>query len=160
MTRNRLILPLIALMLGASACICNPLSWFSNPGGQRTSDNKPVFNGTSVVSMTTSKGIDANGCPLVTATSFHASEDIVYAVAKVRGLHANTALFARWIPKNGGNGDIEDSQIIKADRNYDQDVCVNFDLQPLGSYHFKAGPYTVTIYINGNPADTVNFNVQ
>lgn len=160
MFRNRWIVALVALALAASACICNPLSWFSGSGGQTKVDNKPVFNGVSVVSMTTAKGIDGNGCPVAQATDFHASEDIVYAVAKVRGLRQNTALFARWVPKNGKDSDIEDSRIVTADRQYSDDVCVNFDLQPLGSYHFKAGQYTVTLFINGDPAQSVNFNVK
>ncbi len=160
MIRNRWLVPLAVLMLTASACICNPLSWFSNPNAQRNADNKAVFNGVSIAAMTTSKGIDGNGCPMATTNSFHASEDIVYAVAQVRGLHANTALFARWVPKNGKQSDIEDSRIVTADRNYTSDVCVNFDLQPLNNTHFIKGSYTVTIYINGNPADSTTFTVN
>lgn len=160
MIRNRWLLPLIMFALAASACICNPLSWFSNPGAQTKRDNQPVFNGVSIASLTTAKGINANGCAVSETRDFHASEDIVYAVAKVRGLRQNTALFARWVPKNGKQSDIEDSSIVNADRTYPDNTCVNFDLQPLGSNHFKAGTYTVTIYINGNPAQSVDFNLR
>ncbi len=160
MSRNRWLLPFIVLALASSACICNPLSWFSNPAGQAKRDDQPVFNGTSIASLTTAKGIDANGCPLAETRTFNASEDIIYAVAKVKGLRQNTALFARWVPKNGKQSDIEDSRIVNADRAYPDNTCVNFDLQPLGSNHFKAGTYTVTIYINGNPAQSVDFTLK
>jgi hypothetical protein len=64
-------------------------------------------------------------------------------------------MFARWFRDDEP---IEDSTAVTADRDY-QDTYVEFHLENLES-RMETGDYSVQLFVNGNPVETVDFRVE
>lgn len=97
--------------------------------------------------------VDANGCPVNTTDTFY-STDTIYAGFERSQIPSGTGIFAR-LSQDGQA--LEDTDEITADR--DLTGCVWFEFRPTGARGFEPGRYTVDFYINGNPADQIDFEV-
>ncbi len=98
--------------------------------------------------------IDRNGCPVNQTASFAANED-VYIVAPNTDVPAGTSVFVR-LYHNGTP--VEDAPEIQADQDY-QNTCINFVFEPVDG-DFDPGSYEAEFFINGNPADTIGFEIR
>ena len=98
--------------------------------------------------------VDRDGCPVDTTDTFRPSEDI-YVVAPSSDIPAGTAVFVRLYHENTP---IEDAPEIQADQDY-QNTCINFVFEP-DDGPFDTGSYEAEFYVNGNAAESVQFEVR
>jgi hypothetical protein len=98
--------------------------------------------------------IDRDGCPVETTNVFSPSED-VFVVAPSSDIPAGTAVFVRLYHEDTP---IEDAPEIQADQDY-QNTCINFVFEP-NDGSFDPGSYEAEFFINGNSADSVQFEIQ
>ncbi len=125
--------------------VSTPVS--NSPSGQAANDNIQLGR---VVSAT---GVDRDGCATSTASRFDADDDI-FVVAEDSDIPAGTQVFVR-LYRDGQP--VEDAPEITADQDY-TNSCVNFVFEPLED--FQAGNYEAEFVINGNAADSVQFQVR
>lgn len=116
----------------------------NEPAGQSAS---PVRLGQPVVSP----AVDRDGCPVDT-TDFLSVSDDVYIVAPNSDVPAGTSVFVRLYHEDTP---IEDAPEIQADTDY-TNTCINFVFEPIDG-NFDPGDYEAEFFINGNPAESVNF---
>ncbi|HBY95028.1 MAG: hypothetical protein M5U01_13550 [Ardenticatenaceae bacterium] len=101
------------------------------------------------------RSVGQSNRPQDTTDTFNQNAPIIYVVAQIQRLDAGTSVFARW-SRNGQP--FEDTPTITADRDY-TNTWLEFHIQSeRGS--FEPGNYTVTIFVNGNPAVTKDFVVR
>lgn len=99
--------------------------------------------------------MDDDGCPVDETMTFLRSQ-AVYVFA-IGAFPRDTDLFARLIYDGVP---IEDTDLITADRNYDE-VCANFVFEPtLAVEVFDRGPYNVEFFVNGFSAGSVHFIIE
>lgn len=98
--------------------------------------------------------VDSAGCPVNITDDFETSEDI-YIVAPDSDIPEGSSVFVRLYHENTA---VEDAQEIVADRDY-QNTCINFVFEPIGA-PFDEGDYTAEFYVNGNVADSVDFQIR
>lgn len=137
---------LLLLVLSVSAC---------GFGNQRAQDNAELTRGVEIERIVTAEGIGQGNAPVQETSTFDASQDYIYVVAEVARLDAGTTMFARW---SRDGQPLEDSQPVSADRDY-QDTYVEFHLENLED-RMEPGDYSVQLFVNGNPAEAVDFRVQ
>lgn len=118
-------------------------------------DTTIVDDGIELGRVVTATNIDRNGCA-TDVTSTFAPGDIVYVVAENSDVTEGTAVFVRWYLDNEL---YEESDQIVADQDY-QDTCINFTLEPDQLDQLRSGSYEAEFIINGNPANTVAFQVR
>jgi len=118
-------------------------------GSDNTSDNIEIGN------VVTTSAVDMNGCPTDTRADFEPGEE-VYVVAEDSDFPAGTSVFVR-LYREGTP--LEDAPEIQADRDY-TNSCVNFIFEPTAGQEFDPGNYQAEFIVNGNSADTVNFEVR
>ncbi|MAS38198.1 MAG: hypothetical protein CL610_29650 [Anaerolineaceae bacterium] len=114
------------------------------PGAENIQIGNPV----------TALSLDRDGCAVDTTSQFSGREPI-YVVAPDADIPAGTGVFVRLY--QDGNA-VEDTTEIRADQDY-QNTCLNFVFEPV-EMSLDPGTYEAEFYINGNPADTVSFEVQ
>jgi hypothetical protein len=119
-----------------------------NVGSQTVDENIQLGR---VVSAT---GIDRDGCATSTTTAFETSEP-VYVVAEGSDVPSGTSVFVRLYHEGQP---IEDAPEITADQDYN-DTCINFVFEPEGSA-FDPGNYEAEFIVNGNPADSITFEIR
>ncbi len=124
-------------------------------GDEREAENEPLTSGAQFGEVVTAEGIGANNAPVAVTDSFSASQDFIYVVAEVQSLEAGTTMFARW---SRDGEPFEDSAEVTADRDY-EDTYVEFHLENLQN-NFEDGDYSVQIFVNGNPAEEVEFTID
>jgi hypothetical protein len=117
-------------------------------GGEVLNENVALG---SVVSAT---GIDRNGCATETTSTFDNS-DSVYVVAEDSDVPRGTSVFVRLYHEGTP---IEDAPEITADQDYDN-TCINFVFEPEGAA-FDPGSYEAEFIVNGNPANSISFEIQ
>jgi hypothetical protein len=100
------------------------------------------------------EGVDSDGCPLDVTSDFEDSED-VYIIAPDSFIPEGTSIFVRLYHENTA---VEDTREIVADRDYES-TCINFVFEPSGA-PFDEGDYTAEFYVNGNVADSIDFQIQ
>lgn len=111
--------------------------------------------GVEIQRFAVSLDMDDDGCPVDETTAFLRSQ-AVYVFA-IGAFPRDTDLFARLIYDEVP---IEDTDIITADRNYDE-VCANFVFEPtLAAEVFDRGPYSVEFFVNGLSAGSVHFTIE
>lgn len=98
-------------------------------------------------------GVDSAGCPAGGTGLFYPDEP-VYVALEESSLPRGTELYARL---NYEGRPIEDSQPIRADR--DLQSCAWFVFEP-GRGGFDPGQYSAEIFVNGQRADQVSFEVR
>ena len=139
---------LVTLLL--SAC-----GLFNSAAREREEDNAALTQGADFGQIVTAEGVGANNSPIEVTDTFNSSQDFIYLVAEANYLESGTTMFARWSYEGEP---FEDSTAVTADRDY-QDTFVEFHLENLTS-SMDEGDYSVQLFVNGNPVETVNFTVQ
>jgi hypothetical protein len=122
---------------------------------ERQEDNAPLTQGAEFGEIVTAEGIGANNRPVEVTDTFNASQDFIYLVAEANYLEAGTTMFARWFYEDEP---FEDSTAVTADRDY-ENTYVEFHLENLTD-NMEEGNYSVQLFVNGNPVETVDFTVQ
>ncbi|MDX1520468.1 MAG: hypothetical protein R3264_02475 [Anaerolineae bacterium] len=147
-TRHIFYVSVIALfMLGCG--------FFGSAAQERQEDNERVFGGTKLGKVVMAEGVGSQNTPVGVTNSFSSSQDFIYVVAEAEQIEAGTSLFARW-SKDGEP--FEDSSEVVADSDY-ENTYVEFHLENLTD-RMEEGDYSVQIFVNGNPAEEVDFTVQ
>ncbi|HLU11502.1 MAG TPA: hypothetical protein VK003_17640 [Oceanobacillus sp.] len=111
--------------------------------------------GVTITRFASALSTDADGCPLDETSTYRRSQDInVFAIgAFPRGTTVFARMYYDGVP-------VEDTDMLIADRNYD-DVCVYFIFEPtIGAEVFDRGPYRIEFYVNEVLAGSVNVVVQ
>jgi hypothetical protein len=124
-----------------------PASSFDDSGNE---------GGVQLGNLVTALNIDQNGCPVEPTNSFRRSDDI-YVVVEDSDIPQGTTVFARLFREGSP---VEDADVITADRDYDN-TCIYFAFEATDTAEvLEAGDYSAQIIVNGNPGETVNFEVQ
>lgn len=100
----------------------------------------------------TAVDVDQNGCPVETTNEFY-SDEIIYAGVERSSIPSGTSLFMRLYYEGQ---EIEDTPEIRADQ--DTVSCIWFEFEPTGA-GFEPGRYEAELVVNGNPVDSVAFQV-
>jgi len=140
---------LLSLLL-LSAC-----GLFGGAAQERQEENAPLTQGADFGEIVLAEGIGANNSPVEVTDTFSASQDFIYLVAEANYLEAGTTMFARWSYEGDA---FEDSTAVTADRDY-ENTYVEFHLENLTD-SMEEGDYSVQLFVNGNPVETVDFTVQ
>lgn len=128
---------------------------FDNAAEERQEQNEPLTQGADLGNVVTAEGIGANNEPVAITDRFSASQDFIYVVAEADYIEQGTTMFARW---SRDGEPFEDSSAVTADRDY-TDTYVEFHLENLQD-QMETGQYSVQLFVNGNPVETVNFTVE
>ena len=122
---------------------------------ERQEENEALAQGADFGEIVLAEGIGANNQPIAVATTFSSSQDFIYLVAEATYLKAGTTMFSRW---SFEDEPFEDSTAVTADRDY-EDTYVEFHLDNLTA-SMEKGNYSVQLFVNGNPVETLEFTVQ
>lgn len=122
---------------------------------ERQNENAAITEGVQLGQVVTAQGIGEKNAPVEVTDTFNASQDFIYVVAEADHIDQGTTLFARW-SRNGEP--FEDSSEITADRDYDN-TYIEFHLENLEN-SMETGDYSVQLFANGNPIETVDFQVE
>jgi hypothetical protein len=141
------------LLLGALVILGCGL--FNNPANDRLEENQELTQGAVLGQVVTAEGIGAGNAPVEVTDTFNSSQDFIYVVAEAQRIEQGTSMFARWLREGEP---FEDSTEVVADRNY-EDTYVEFHLENLQA-SMEPGDYSVQLFVNGNPVETVDFTVQ
>jgi hypothetical protein len=150
---QRILLPLLVTVL--LALVASGCALLDSAARERQQENRPLTQGVTLGDVVTAEGIGEGNRPLQVTDTFSSSQDYIYVVAEADHIDQGTTMFARWF-RNGEP--FEDSSTITADRDYDN-TYVEFHLEDLQS-RMETGDYSVTLFVNGNPAETAEFTVQ
>jgi hypothetical protein len=118
-------------------------------------DSNTVSDNIEIGNVVTTSAVDMNGCPTDLRADFEPGEQ-VYVVAENSDFPAGTSVFVRLYHEGAA---LEDAPEIQADRDYNNS-CVNFIFEPTFGQAFDPGNYQAEFIVNGNSADTVNFEVR
>lgn len=142
------ILALLALTLAGCGL-------FGGAQRERQSENEAITQGVSLGRVVMAEGIGEQNAPIGETDTFNASQDFIYVVAEADSIEAGTTMFARW----SRDGDpFEDSSELTADRDY-SNTYIEFHLENLEN-RMEPGDYSVQLFANGNPVETVDFRVE
>lgn len=125
----------------------SPSNNTNSPSNQAADDDIQIGR------VVSASGVDRDGCPTSSASTFDSNDDI-YVVAEDSTIPAGTSVFVR-LYREGQP--VEDAPEITADQDY-TNSCVNFVFEPLED--FEAGDYEAEFIINGNAAESVQFEVR
>ena len=144
------------------------LGWqlFGNRGESATTDNPandtvqedrevgaPATNPT-VGDVIVSSNIDGEGCPARETDTFD-QNDTIYVGAVNSDIPMGTDVFARLY---FDGQPLEDSDVITADADYS---CLAFAFEATsGAEVLDSGSYEAQLFVNGNPGDSVSFEVR
>jgi len=157
--RKRYLILAVALLvvIVAGACICGQCSNpFSRPEQERQEENVPIISGADLEEVVMARGIGENNRPIGITDSFSDSEDVIYCVVKANRIDAGTSFYARWVYEGEP---FEDTPTITADRDY-ADTYIEFHIEPKDFGVLKRGDYSCKIYVNGNPGQTMEFEIN
>ena len=98
--------------------------------------------------------MDDNGCPTDNAGHFFSDEQIY--VSFLRKARSQQGRRCSRLLREGSP--VEDTDPIRSDR--DIRSCVWFVFEPTGSGGLEPGNYEVQIFVNGDQADAVEFEVR
>ena len=139
---------------------------FGNRGADSTAENQnqntvqenpnagePASN-PSLSNVVAASNVDREGCPADTGTSFDRSDTIYIGVIN-SDIPQGTDMFARLYYEGQP---IEDTDLITADADYS---CVAFAFEATnGAEVLESGSYEAQLFVNGNPGDSVSFDVR
>jgi hypothetical protein len=128
---------------------------FGGAERERREDNVQITEGVELGRVVTAEGIGSNNAPIEITNRFNASQDFIYVVAEADYIERGTSLFARWY-RDGEP--FEDSSEITANQDY-RDTYIEFHLENL-QREMEKGDYSVQIFVNGNPVESVDFTVE
>ena len=122
---------------------------------ERQNENTAITEGVSLGQVVTAEGVGEENAPVEVTDTFNSSQDFIYVVAEADHIAEGTTLFARW---SRAGEPFEDSSEIVADRDYNN-TYLEFHLENLEN-SMETGDYSVQIFANGNPIETVDFQVE
>jgi hypothetical protein len=128
---------------------------FGGSERERQEDNVRITEGIELGRVVTAEGIGADNAPINVTDRFNASQDFIYVVAQAEYIERGTSLFARWY-RDGEP--FEDSSEITANQDY-RNTYIEFHLENL-QREMEEGDYSVQIFVNGNPVESVDFTVE
>jgi hypothetical protein len=128
---------------------------FGGAERERREDNVQITEGVELGRVVTAEGIGSNNAPIEITNRFNASQDFIYVVAEADYIERGTSLFARWY-RDGEP--FEDSSEITANQDY-RDTYIELHLENL-QREMEKGDYSVQIFVNGNPVESVDFTVE
>lgn len=146
----RIAVPLLLVTLLLAGC-----GLFGGAQREREQENEAITEGVDLGRVVMAEGIGENNAPVEETDTFSASQDYIYVVAEADFIEEGTTLFARW---SRDGEPFEDSTEITADQDY-SDTYIEFHLQNLENT-FEEGDYSVQLFVNGNPAEEVDFSIQ
>ncbi len=119
-------------------------------------DTTVVDDGIELGRVVMATNVDRDGCPTSTTSTFPAETDVVYVVAEDSDVTEGTEVFVRWYRE----GQVyEDADAIVADQDY-ENTCIAFTLERDEISTLESGSYEAEFIINGNPADTIAFEIR
>ena len=122
---------------------------------ERQNDNEAITEGARFGDIVMAEGIGEQNAPIEVTDTFNASQDFIYVVAEADYIEQGTTMFARW---SRDGVPFEDSSELTADRDY-SDTYVEFHLENLEN-RMEPGDYSVQLFVNGNPVETIDFQVE
>jgi len=122
---------------------------------ERQNDNEAITEGARFGDIVMAEGIGEQNAPIEVTDTFNASQDFIYVVAEADYIEQGTTMFARW---SRDGEPFEDSSELTADRDY-SDTYVEFHLENLEN-RMEPGDYSVQLFVNGNPVETIDFQVE
>ena len=128
---------------------------FGGAARERQNENEAITEGARFGDIVTAEGIGDQNAPIEVTDTFNASQDFIYVVAEADYIEQGTTMFARW---SRDGEPFEDSSELTADRDY-SDTYVEFHLENLED-RMEPGDYSVQLFVNGNPVETVDFQVE
>jgi hypothetical protein len=128
---------------------------FGGAERERQEENVPITEGVELGRVVTAEGIGEGNAPVEVTDRFSASQDFIYVVAEADYIEEGTTLFARWY-RDGEP--FEDSSEITANQDY-SDTYIEFHLENLED-EMETGDYSVQLFVNGNPVESVEFTVE
>ena len=141
---------LILLAFSATGC-----GLFGGAARERQQQNEAITQGVQLGRVVMAEGIGAQNAPVNETDSFSASQDYIYVVAEADSIERGTTMFARW---SRDGQPFEDSSELTADRDY-TNTYIEFHLKNLEN-SMETGDYSVQLFVNGNPVETVDFKVE
>jgi hypothetical protein len=154
---KKLLPGVMVLLVGVLAVGCQS---FGGSGltstGNNSSQVQQQDSAISVGRLVSSSGLDGDGCPIDSVSSFDRS-DSIYIVAENSDVPAGTDVFAR-LSHEGQP--IEDSVLITADQDY-VNTCIYFEFEATRTAEvLDTGAYEAQLIVNGNPGPSVDFRVE
>lgn len=128
---------------------------FGGAARERQRENEAITQGVQLGRVVMAEGIGAQNAPVNETTTFSASQDYIYVVAEADSIARGTTMFARW---SRDGQPFEDSSELTADRDY-TNTYIEFHLENLEN-SMETGDYSVQLFVNGNPVETVAFQVE
>ena len=128
---------------------------FGGAQRERQQENEAITQGLRLGRVVMAEGIGQRNAPVGETDTFSASQDFIYVVAEADSIEAGTTMFARWSREGEP---FEDSSELTADRDY-SDTYIEFHLENLEN-RMEPGDYSVQLFANGNPVETVDFRVE
>jgi hypothetical protein len=128
---------------------------FGGAERERQEENVQITEGVELGRVVTAEGIGADNAPIEVTDRFSASQDFIYVVAEADYIEEGTSLFARWYRDDEP---FEDSSEITANQDY-RNTYIEFHLENL-EREMEEGEYSVQIFVNGNPVESVDFTVE
>ena len=111
---------------------------------------------TQLGSAVMSRSIGDKNRPTAVTSSFDTWDEVLYCVVHADRIEEGARLYARWSYEGEP---FEDTPEITADREY-TDTYVEFHIAPSDFGALEVGDYTCKIYVNGNPVETVDFEIR
>lgn len=128
---------------------------FGGAARERENDNEAIAEGVDLGEVVMAEGIGQDNEPINETDSFDSSQDYIYLVVEANRIEEGSTFFARWY-RDGEP--LEDSSEITADQDY-EDTYIEFHLENLDD-RFEEGDYSVELFVNGNPMETVEFTIN
>jgi len=128
---------------------------FGGAARERENENEAVTQGVELGRIVMAEGVGEQNAPVNETDTFSASQDFIYVVAEADHIESGSTLYARW---SRGGEPFEDSSEITADRDYNN-TYIEFHLENLED-RMETGDYSVQLFVNGNPVETVDFRVE
>lgn len=128
---------------------------FGGAARERQNENAAITEGVELGQVVMAEGVGEQNAPVEVTDTFNSSQDFIYVVAEADYIEEGTTLFARW---SRDGQPFEDSSEITADRDY-SNTYIEFHLENLED-RMETGDYTVQLFANGNPIESVDFQVE
>lgn len=142
-------------LLALSIFVLAGCGLFGGAARERQNENEAITEGVKLGQVVMAEGVGEQNAPVEVADSFSSSQDFIYVVAEADYIEEGTTLFARW---SRDGQPFEDSSEITADRDY-SDTYIEFHLENLED-RMETGDYNVQLFANGNPIESVDFQVD
>jgi len=101
-----------------------------------------------------SESVDRDGCAVNTTSSFNSDTSQFYVVAEESTIPANTEVFVR-LYRDGQP--VEDLPPITSADSF-ENTCINFVFESTST--FESGNYEAEFIVNGNPMNSVQFEIN